>query len=89
MDQRAEAERKSSKHYCADHKQRCDGFDADSGPPLNALKWTVDKDWKPQGNEHWLQLLHVLLFTSNAPVLPIFPIAVMYGQCYVYTSELR
>ena len=35
--------RKSSKHYAAKAKERVDGNDAQTSPPVNAPKWAVEK----------------------------------------------
>ncbi len=49
LDDRVDQQRQSGKHYAAERKRRRDGVEAESVPPTNAPKWTIDKEWKQEG----------------------------------------
>ena len=46
LDKRADEQRGKIKHHAAERKPREQGSDANTNPPLNPPKWTVNKDWR-------------------------------------------
>lgn len=45
LDKRAGSDLVHKKKYVPERKKRTIGSTLDSGPPKNAPKWTIDKEW--------------------------------------------
>lgn len=65
LDQRADEQRKKSKHHAAERKPRQEGLDAVGDPPSNAPKWAINKIWK-KGIHSYMHISD-LLFTAFYP----------------------